>query len=99
MSRVNNYNGLALAGAIRKLQAKDQALKVAADRIAELESAWISVDERLPEPNRIVLIDGGIGHITNDGFWYTDTAQDAGRLIQWKVTHWMPLPLPPTEGK
>ena len=55
---------------------------------------WISVDDRLPEKDEIVII------CTDENFIY------AGELIgdtwfldndSWTetVTHWMPLPLPP----
>ena len=66
---------------------------------------WISVEERLPEPNRVVLVRrmpvlGGRGYTAVDhvlagppydgGTWFED-------LHTWKsfVTHWMPLPEPP----
>lgn len=62
---------------------------------------WISVEERLPEIHVSVLtcyatavppfmeVDYRCEHSGGDFWWYE---QDA------KVTHWMPLPPPPTTG-
>lgn len=57
---------------------------------------WISVEERLPEIRKAVLITDGIDVGTgwmNQGWWntwFTDIRRD-------EVTHWMPLPEPPEE--
>jgi len=72
-----------------------------------LEQQWVSVDERLPEIGSTVLTwkpsseiwwiccysDEAHFHRTSirrDGQWW-----DKGR----EITHWMPLPAPPTGGK
>ena len=69
--------------------------------LAELE--WISVDERLPEvldePVRfLVVYEGGvyIGTFTNFGrpMWKIAHIHSAESL---NVTHWKPLPKPPTK--
>lgn len=67
---------------------------------------WISVDERLPENDVMV-----IGYTPCDGFmfvgyyheekkydrkvWRIITAMRSTKVITKKVTHWMPLPHPP----
>ena len=58
---------------------------------------WISVEDRLPPQNITVIIDGGIGRLLCDA-WYSYTGCE-GRLIEWKVTHWQPLPKLPAEEK
>lgn len=61
---------------------------------------WISVEERLPEPNKLVLCiwlksDGdsryGFATYQRDDIWYVS---NEGMPC---VTHWMPLPKPPKE--
>lgn len=65
---------------------------------------WISVKERLPENEQIV-----IGYTPCDGFmfvgyyvkncnwkqWYIITAMRSTKCMNKRVTHWMPLPEPP----
>ena len=69
---------------------------------------WISVDERLPENDVMV-----IGYTPCDGFmfigyyheepkydwkvWRIITAMRSTKVMKKKVTHWMPLPEPPKE--
>jgi len=60
-------------------------------------SAWISVEDRLPEENEIVIVSGGIACLLG-GVWHSQTGIDTGRPIQWELTHWMPLPDAP-EGE
>lgn len=55
---------------------------------------WISVKDRLPENDNMVIIWGGIGFYMNAN-WYTLTGTSFPRKIEWEVTHWMPLPKPP----
>lgn len=60
---------------------------------AEPDNGWISVDDRLPEPNTWVLVFARQGsymnlkvdYITRDGIWFNSM----------RVTHWQPLPEPP----
>ena len=61
---------------------------------------WIPVSERLPESNKLVFgyteQDGnilGIRYIMSENNWCTDYIRWSGS----KITHWMPLPEPPTE--
>lgn len=73
----------------------------------QTEGAWISVDEKLPESQQMVL-----GYTPCDGYvfvgfyqkvdspywksyWNIITAMRSTRKITKKVTHWMPLPEPP----
>ena len=55
---------------------------------------WVSVEERLPEEKQRVIVrcervGTSVGWILW-GNWMADIGPDAG-----KVTHWMPLPVPP----
>ena len=60
-------------------------------------SDWISVEERLPETGRGVLVHGGMAYLSDqDRAWHSMI--DGNRRIQWAVTHWMPLPEPQEEG-
>ena len=58
---------------------------------------WISVDERLPEQEQRVLVwsqSNGL-HIAYLDLWrqWRDSDDNPGK----KITHWMPLPEPPTQ--
>lgn len=72
-------------------------LRAAAERIealtAENAARWISVEERLPKTEEDFLCAFDDGFIATaswiDGDW--ELWADAGQ-----VTHWMPLPKPPT---
>ena len=60
-------------------------------------SEWISVKERLPEEDVVVIltdhIDVGTGWFNGKG-WRTPFAD----IDEYRITHWMPLPEPPKEG-
>lgn len=65
---------------------------------------WISVKDRLPEAEKLCLLFGReeyeIGRITNDGIF--DIWEDykfSAEMEPEMITHWMPLPAPPTETK
>ena len=66
-----------------------------------LESRWISVDDRLPEPGQYVLQWGE--SVVDKYRGLGESTMMAGQLInenghRWAdfgVTHWMPLPNPP----
>lgn len=81
-----------------KRKAADMLEKLAAERDAK-KPEWISVKDRLPEKNRIVLVCMDNGQYkavltsylsSSDGEWIS---YDKNR----KVTHWMPFPEPPKE--
>lgn len=84
-------------GSIINPQAADMLEKLAAERDAK-KPEWISVKDRLPEKNSIVLVcmDNGqykvvlTSHLSSNGEWIS---YDKNR----KVTHWMPFPEPPKE--
>lgn len=63
------------------------------------ETKWISVNERLPQNTEVLaLFDGWDGMIFmrvleyEDGEWFDHNGEDYSN----EVTHWMPLPPPPT---
>lgn len=56
-----------------------------------MSQEWISVRDMLPGEGRLVIVGGGIAEYRG-GVWITQTGCDAGREIQWRVTHWMPIP-------
>ena len=67
------------------------------------EARWIPVSERLPETEVDVLValKGYVDHGYYDGTeWRSNTQLDYSETPErlWDVTHWMPLPTPPTEG-
>ena len=67
---------------------KGDALKLLRER------QWVSVKDRLPDPNNVVLT------IDKLGFFYMDRVNKNGKWDEQDssfnpVTHWMPLPEPP----
>lgn len=59
---------------------------------------WVKSSERLPEPYQGVLIRRSHGSI-DVSFYLEGDLWDGGEFI-WKtenITHWMPLPEPPSE--
>lgn len=57
---------------------------------------WISVDEKLPELNEMVLTYGfdkimACGQMTYHKWW--EAIRDGCEHVE--ITHWMPLPTPP----
>jgi len=81
----------------------DERAKEAADAIEELLTAvphWISVEERLPEIGRFVLVSDG-DDIDVACRYKAFTIPDKTETFFWdsvlEVTHWMPLPEPPKE--
>ena len=61
-----------------------------------IESEWISVEERLPEDEE-VLVYFSYGKAPISGFDVDSYNHRAKRFVNYedKVSHWMPLPLPP----
>ena len=77
-------------------------LNDAADAIEDLLAAvphWISVEERLPENGKFVLVSDGDDIDT--ACRYKALTPDEVETFFWdsvlEVTHWMPLPEPPKE--
>jgi hypothetical protein len=54
---------------------------------------WIDTDYEDPKVGEVVLIYGGLAHISADGVWYTDMEQPP-RPIMWRVSHWATRPNP-----
>lgn len=59
-------------------------------------SEWVECSERMPEPYEYVLVtDGFVGcevmRVNSDGYW-----GPAKSLYHGDITHWMPLPEPPS---
>jgi len=78
------------------------------DEIERLQSqsSWVSVDERLPEDNDWVIMYAGINFPYGKplpGYYdyrfkkWFDTLQDCDGFTS--VTHWQPIPQPPSEVK
>ena len=73
---------------------------------AAVPGAWIPVSERLPEPNKFVLVSNGVWvgqglyddseHLESDEHWQ-DEHREFINVLHYPVTHWMPLPNPPKE--
>lgn len=66
------------------------------------EERWIPVSERLPENADWVLVyassnDGDLDPKVNVAFWDEDRWEGEITIVA-EVTHWCPLPAPPTEG-
>lgn len=88
--------------------AASEACKMGAEAIRELDAKekqkpmneWISVNDRLPEPNVIVLCCTDKGYVDTDSFGrYSkvflkcdDMEEKVGQVIAW-----MPMPEPPKE--
>ena len=57
---------------------------------------WIKATDDLPKQDQIVIVHGGIAQYRS-GVFYTGMEDPRyQRPIQWLVTHWMPLPTPPS---
>ena len=56
---------------------------------------WISVEDRLPDDQVGVIVEGGLGYIRQGEWWSITGERYPGRPILWTVTHWMPFPKAP----
>ncbi len=82
---------------IQKRRAEKAEAELAESKKKLAEREWISVEQELPPSADMVIVPGGIArYYAKQGGWYSYTACE-GRPIQWDVTHWMPLPVPPAE--
>jgi hypothetical protein len=85
----------------------DEVDKMSAASRGSVANGWISVTERLPPDNVDVLVRRStiVGMRTvvayrcqgNDCWTLNDGDYDD--FYDWSVTHWMPLPAPPSDGK
>ena len=86
------------------------AQHVMSEIMGELQTKWISVKDKLPEDNQMVIgytpVDGYmfVGYLTHSKWgdileekWHIITAMRSDRRITKRVTHWMPLPELPKE--
>ena len=79
--------------------------KVMRDALALLqEQGWIPITERLPKDDTDILVyctDGEESRIVAvnyaNGIWF-DCIFNTVMVVK-NITHWMPLPKPPTEGR
>lgn len=72
--------------------------RCAGDLEQAMGAGWISVKGRMPEIDKVVLVDGGIA-TWRGGHWDSLTGQI--RAIEWDIHWWMPmpqLPAPPEAG-
>jgi hypothetical protein len=82
--------------ALDGIEYKGKSLREWIDQIANGQSEWISVDERLPERNGRYLTHCNIeGQSLVCILCYCKV----GGFNEGTVTHWMPLPTPPKEDK
>jgi len=71
----------------------------------EVKQHWISVDDRMPEDMQQVdvLINGkrrvvDVTYEMKKFFAFPPICKEQWTEIKSNVTHWMPLPAPPTQG-
>ena len=75
-------------------RAKKNEIKRLNKRIAELENQWISVEDRLP-----VIVQSCLAYMQRRGASITNVVNTQFTKYGFErasVTHWMPLPEPPT---
>ena len=100
----------ACADALENSESHVMALQQEIERLrGQIERQWISVEERIPETTYdvMVLVSGTFGNVTFENTQMIGSILDDGEWFvneypEWDnpgVTHWMPLPEPPsTEG-
>lgn len=80
-------------------QSIDIAEQYAESKVSELKAEipkWISVEERMPKEWESILMVGG--SVRSSGIYMENEFHSDFKLPLHKdVTHWMPLPQPPTE--
>ena len=85
------------ADSIEELQGKYYLMKKTAEWLAEKVPKWIPVTERLPDEREWVLCQcrAKIRMVLRlqNGYWHQDSQHE---FMSGFVTHWMPLPDPPT---
>ena len=80
--------------------AEEVGLDALAMAISALEKTkWIPVDDRLPEESGMYIVTANDGYAQRVSFvqWQKKNRMWnlTGARSYWRVTHWMPLPLPP----
>ncbi len=86
------------------IQFEEQSKAIVAYYETALQKKWISVNDRLPENRKVVLIfwiHNSIERITSGSYHtgYSYNYWQHGNATQLKVTHWMELPPPPIQTK
>ena len=83
-------------------QYSDRTISIIADHLIAngvTVQEWISVDDRLPEEKVNCIVHYKHAYCDNDDYWAIGICFYDGEKFQvglaYKVTHWMPLPLPP----
>ncbi len=76
---------------------RDQAIEALRTQLkaaeAGLHRAWVPCAERMPPTGWSVLVAGGCAYF--NGIEWRTLMGASHRVIEWAVTHWMPLPEPP----
>ena len=76
------------------------ARKLYAFTRGEQPSAWVAVGERLPDDGQTVLVAFDPACDTGEPVWLGWLDEGAWRDADgapWPVTHWQPIPAPPTK--
>ena len=55
-------------------------------------TGWVSVEERLPDDRRRVLVEGGVAYYDSDKERWHTLMESHWPTIEWAVTRWMPPP-------
>ena len=63
-----------------------------------LKDDWISVEDELPKDNTKCIVVGD-GLSPQIGLWLNESWANHIDMITSRVTHWQPLPAPPTSGR
>ena len=72
-------------GPVRGEHTRKQSKEIITKAIAALETQeWVSVEDRLPGENELVIVAGGVA-VCRRGEWITQTGHSANKPIQWKV--------------
>ena len=72
-----------------------EAVKMACVTLEATE--WISVDDSFPEPGEDVLVCNHWGDVDTDMVWINPDGKMEFYFDMTNVTHWMPLPEPPSK--
>ena len=56
---------------------------------------WVETADEIPREGQVVIVHGGVAQYRKGSFYTGMEYPQYERKIQWEVTHWMPLPVPP----
>ena len=91
---------------LENLRAKIELLEFISGAVLRAETAkpkWVSVEDRLPEDCKKILVVNGHGYISISSLWRKDGSKwtwvdSTGHFNHVNdITHWMPLPAAPKE--